>query len=269
MVYDKCFYFSFYNIKKKEYMKPQIPQYITNLSLNDSPFRFSENYNLNEAGEANTYNNIFAEGVFLNGHDCIYIEKDLYNAEPIFGEYLANKLNKGYPLRLFCSQLSEGQGWGNTGSDLYSKFGLQVVDEADFYCPTLIFSQLLINPEYDLNDPESKQFIEIKPKQGDLIYYVNGKKLFEIQDIENEAPPGFYIFGNRNTYYFKTKLYSYDSSEVGSDNSIPTEIKALDNIKTIDGKIYDIQTQENSNFNAPINSAAIDIIDSSEVDPLS
>jgi Virus neck protein len=240
-------------------MKPKIPQYMTNLKQNKAPFRFNENSDLNEAGEANTYNNIFAEATHLHGFDVVYIERTFHGEEPIFGEYLAATLDKGTPMRL---KLEETAAWGGSG-DMYSKFGLQVQDEATFYCPTITFSQAKF-------DEETQEFLPFYPKVSDLIYFVKGKKLFEIMHIENEAAPGFYVFGNRNSYVMKCKAYTFDHSDINMEdfNGIPEELKALDRVETVDDKEYDVLGKEEKTFNTPLQTKASTVIDNTEKDAL-
>lgn len=207
------------------------------------PFKFNEKYDVTQAGEANTYNTIFNEAVWLYGSDIIYIKRTVNTPENIFGEYLDSVLSSGINMRLFCQELTEGA-WAN-GTDMYSKFGLQVQDEATFFAPTLTFKQ--IDPTFF-------------PKASDLIYFVYGKKLFEIQHIENEALPGMYVFGNRNSYVMKCKVYTYMHELVDqtAGNNIPNEVKTLLNI----------HSQDTTVFNTPIQTAASGIIDNTEVDPL-
>lgn len=247
-------------------MKPQIPQYMTNLSLNTAPFRFNENYDTSEAGEANTYNNIFAEAVYLYGVDVVYIERTLNTPEQIFGEYLGAVLTQGTPMRLYNEELTQG-GWGG-GGDMYAKFGLQVTDESTFYGPKIIFDQAKLNT--DPATSTDQPFIPFYPKQNDLIYFVKGKKLFEINHIENEAQPGMYIFGNKNSYVFKCKLYTYDHSAVKVDASLPAEIQALDNVTQVGNQLFDLKSTEKANFNDKVVAENIKntIVDTTEKDPL-
>ena len=242
---------------------PQVPQFMTNPYHNKSPFKMNQDYDITKAGEANTYNNIWAECCFLYGNDCIYIQREVMTAEDVFGEFLGSYLSKGYPVRLFCDDLGNGA-WSGSG-DMYAKFGLQIQDEATWYCPTLMFNQMIAttNP----NNGEVT-FSPVYPKQGDLIYYVNGKKLFDIIHIEPEALPGMYVFGNKNSYVFKTKLYTYDHQAVADDPSIPKEIQALDRPETIKGITYDIAQQELDNFNIPAQKEAAKVVNTKEVDPL-
>jgi hypothetical protein len=194
---------------------PQIPQFNPILA----PFKFNGYYDLTESNEANTWDNILAESIHLMGHDVVYIERQVNVVEPTFGEFLAGQLSLGTPMRMF---LEETQGWGGSAADMYSKFGLQVTDECTFHASITAFT--------NSKGPDVKFF----PKQGDLIYFLKGKKLFEIQHIENETQPGFYSFGNRNEYTFKCKVYTYDSMEVLVNETIPEEIQALNGLAAQD-----------------------------------
>ena len=246
-------------------MEPQIPQYMTNLNLNSRPFRFNENYDTSIAGEANTYNNIWAESCYLHGNKIVYIERTIHNPEPIFGEYLGSVLSTGTEMYFFNDELTQGA-WGGSG-DLYSKFGLTVTDTSTWYCPKLMFTQAKQNPLYD---GTNTQFLPFYPKVGDLIYYSISKKLFEIDHIENEASPGMFIFGNRNSYVFKTKVFAYDHTQIDqTSTTIPDEIKALDKILNINGTNVDVlPKQEDTIFNQPIRDAASSIVIKTEKDPL-
>ena len=220
-------------------MLPEIPQF----QVGTHPFKFNDNYDLGAAGEANTYNQIYAEGCYLFGSDVVFMPRTTNNPEPIFGEYLASSIDKGFPMRLFVEDVTN---W-NGGGDLYSKFGLQVTDETTFHCPKISFEQLqALNPIY--------------PKQGDLVYYVKGKKLFEILHIEDETQPGFYVFGNRNSYVLKCKAYSYDHMEISTDVSIPAEVSSLNSLAT--------QDQNHNNDIIISTIVAETILDRSEVDPI-
>jgi hypothetical protein len=194
---------------------PQIPQFNPIVS----PFKFNAYYDLGEANESNTWDNILQESVHLFGHDIIYLERTVNNPESVFGEYLASQLSLGTPMRMF---LEETQGWGGNATDMYSKFNLQISDDATFHASITTFT--------NAKGPDVKFY----PKVGDLIYFLKGKKLFEIQHIENETQPGFYSFGNRNEYTFKCKTYTYDSMQVMVNDTIPTEIQSLNDMATQD-----------------------------------
>ena len=242
-------------------MKPKIPQFST---LNKTQFRFARNFDAEELGEANLYAQIWAEAIFKTGVEVFYIEREVGEAEPIFGEYLTSKLQTATRMYLQADNLQNNGGWQN--QDMFNKFGMGTTDEETFTCPKLTFSQVKLNPSYTGGETESP-FIPFYPKQGDLVYHINSKKLFEVFHVEDEVALG-YIFGNRNAYQIKCKVYTYDHSEVSSDSSMPAEIQALDILKTIQGKTYDVNTQEKINFNDKITSEASSVVDNTETDPL-
>ena len=219
---------------------PQIPQYNPALA----PFKFNAYYDITQANEANTFDNIMVESVHLFGHDTIYIECTPDTVEPIFGEFLSKKLSEGIPIRMF---LEETQNWNGNG-DMYSKFGLQMTQESTFHCPVTTFTKAKgVN-------------IEFYPKVGDLIYFVKGNKLFEIMHIENNTSPGFYAFGNLNAYVFNCKMYTYDAMEVSDDDSIPSEIQSLNSLADL----------EETTFNDAVGNTITvsNVLSHTEVDPV-
>lgn len=220
-------------------MLPQIPQF----QLGTHPFKFNDSYDLTQGNEANTYLNVYAESTFLFGSDVVFLPRTPDNPEPIFGEYLASKLEAGYPMRLFVEDVTN---WNGNG-DVYSKFGLQVNDTTTFHCPKKMF-EIFNNG------------VAIYPKQGDLIYYVKGKKLFEIQHIEDETQPGFYVFGNRQSYVIKCKAYTYDHMQIAIDESIPPAVSSLASLATQDQQQYNDVVQDVV--------AQQSILDNTEVDPI-
>ena len=237
-------------------LKPQIPMYNTNAETNNSPFRFNENFNINESNEASLGLSLWSEACYKYGNKVIYIEREVNTPEHIFGEYLEATLKTGTPMYLMSEELQQGA-WGGS-NDLYSKFGLQTTDEATWTCPITTFSQAKRNPLFGQEgEPE---FLKFYPKVNDLIYYINAKKLFEIQSIEQEIAPSMYAFGNRNGYQIKSKVYSFSYEKVSTEigNGIPDEIKALNSINPVD----------NNNYNVPIQNIISTIIDTNEADPL-
>lgn len=235
-----------------------IPQF----DKNKSNFRFAQTYNPELSNEANLLTQIWLEAIFKFGVEVYYLERELNSPEPIFGEFLAAKISKGTQLYLQPENIAMNGGW--TNEDMYSKFGLQPSDEETYYCPKATFMQAKNNPEYD---GTNNKYLPFYPRVNDLIYHINAKKLFEIKHIEDETTMG-YIFGNRNFYQIKCKVYSYDSSEISNDTSIPQEIQALDAHMTINGVSFNIAEQEENNWNVPIENKSSGIIDTTEQDAL-
>jgi hypothetical protein len=227
-------------------------------------FKFNEIYSIDEQNEASLYDSINCEFTYHHGTDVIWLEREVNTAEPIFGEYLYKKIQKGTPLRLF---VEETDAWGGAG-DMYTKFGLQINDECTLHCPKRTFAQARNNAVSGA----------LYPQYNDLVYIPKAKKLFEVIHIEDETAPAFYLFGNRSAYKISCKAYVYDHSEIDSsnDNGIPAEIEALDKQIIVADEIWNVSptaTEVNSENNLEVNTYEItgvtnSIVDTTEVDPL-
>ena len=77
--------------------------------------------------------------------------------------------------------------------------------------------------EYDFAD------LITRPKEGDLIYFPLGERLFEIKRVEHEKP--FYQLGSSYTYELSCELYEYENE------LIDTAIDEVDNTVEDEGYI--------------------------------
>tara|TARA_Y100000004_G_scaffold151556_1_gene174299 strand:- start:140 stop:1354 length:1215 start_codon:yes stop_codon:yes gene_type:complete len=68
-----------------------------------------------------------------------------------------------------------------------------------------------------------------RPKEGDLIYFPLGERLFEIKRVESEKP--FYQLGSNYTYELSCELYEYENE------LIDTNIEQVDNTVEDEGYI--------------------------------
>lgn len=218
------------------------------------PFKMNAVYDIGGSNEASLYNSVYTEFAWLYGTDIVFIERETYDAEPVFGEFMGKAFTRGTPMRLF---VEETDGWGGGGGDQYTKFGIEVTDECTIFCPKITFEQARPG---------------LYPKYHDLIYVPKAKKLFEIKHIEDELPPAFYLLGNRSGYVFTCKTFVYDHSEIIAGDGIPEEIVALDKLilDVNNAPVYEeINKTETEKTNDPIQTIAHSgLLDNSEVDPL-
>ena len=68
-----------------------------------------------------------------------------------------------------------------------------------------------------------------RPKEGDLIYFPLGERLFEIKRVESEKP--FYQLGTNYAYELSCELYEYENE------LIDTSIEEVDNTVEDEGYI--------------------------------
>tara|TARA_Y100000015_G_scaffold32703_1_gene32585 strand:- start:343 stop:1608 length:1266 start_codon:yes stop_codon:yes gene_type:complete len=122
-------------------------------------------------------------------------------------------------------------------SDIMTKFGLRLKNEIsltisrekyeEFIAPFLEglssgIREGLIT-EYDFAD------LITRPKEGDLIYFPLGERLFEIKRVESEKP--FYQLGTNYVYELSCELYEYENE------LIDTNIEQVDNTVEDEGYI--------------------------------
>ena len=116
-----------------------------------------------------------------------------------------------------------------------SKFGIQVKDDVtltisreryESYIAPFLNSRMLYLMNSSTNDNELPCIH--RPKEGDLIYFPLGRRLFEIKYVEHEKP--FYQLGKGYTYDLECELFEYE------DEVFNTSIDEIDS--TLQDKGY-------------------------------
>ena len=120
-------------------------------------------------------------------------------------------------------------------SDIMTKFGLRLKNEInltisreryeEFIVPFLEGISSGISLEYSEYDLE----LISRPKEGDLIYFPLGERLFEIKRVESEKP--FYQLGTNYVYELSCELYEYENE------LIDTSIEEVDSTVEDEGYI--------------------------------
>ena len=122
----------------------------------------------------------------------------------VIKEVVSSKFDDAYPIEAYIDNFD---GYGDNPV-LLSKFGIQQTNEV-----TLIISkerfETYISP---LMKGEENVKLTTRPKEGDLIYFPLGDRLFEIKFVEHEKP--FYQLKERYVYELRCELYRYEDSVV-------------------------------------------------------
>ena len=217
------------------------------------PYLLNQTYEITGSNEANAMDRLASEWYYLYGTDMSFLPRDVNKEETTFGEYLSAVYDRGIPLRMF---IEEVEAWSGNG-DMYSKFGLQVTDECTLWCNKSFFTE---------------QTSGIYPKLGDLVYVDKTQKLFQINHIEDEIQPAFYLLGNRSGFKIQCKLFAYNHEEITQDVSagVPTAVMALDALlDDIEGNPpATLPDKEFNQNNAKIIDSNTLIINTTEDDPL-
>jgi hypothetical protein len=150
----------------------------------------------------------------MYGIEVYYLPRKYMTEKTIIKEVIQSEFVDAYPLEAYVENY-EGYAENTT---LLTKFGIQSSQEI-----VLIISQerfeTYISPLIK-NKPNIK--LSTRPKEGDLIYFPLGNRLFEIKFVEHEKP--FYQLQKNYVYSLKCELFRYE------DEVINTDVDEIDNI---------------------------------------
>ena len=161
------------------------------------------------------------EQLKMYGIECHYIPRKLVTSKTIMREVIESRFDEAFPIEAYMVNTDGYAGQG----DILTKFGIRSTDEATFVISRERFEQA-ISPflkedgEYTLSN---------RPKEGDLIFFPLGKRLFEIKFVEHEKP--FYQLKKNYVYELQCELFEYE------DEVIDTDVAAIDSTVQTDGYI--------------------------------
>lgn len=159
----------------------------------------------------------------MYGVEVYYLPRKYVTTNTIIKEVIESKFEHAYPIEAYVETY---EGYNGLGT-LMSKFGIQELDDLVITISRERFENY-ISPLIK-NIPDIK--LSSRPKEGDLIYFPLGDRLFEIKYVEHEKP--FYQLQKNYTYQLTCELFRYE------DELISTEIENIDD--NIQGEGY-IQT---------------------------
>ena len=176
-------------------------------------------------GEQGLIQDLINEQLRMYGVEVFYLPRQYITEKTIIKEVIESQFNSALPIEAYVDTY---EGYGGQGTIL-SKFGVQDIDDL-----TLIISrerwESYIQPLIR-NKPNIK--LSKRPKEGDLIYFPLGDRLFEIKFVEHEKP--FYQLQGLYTYELRCELFRYE------DEVIDTGIGDIDDSTAQDAAIQTLQ----------------------------
>ena len=139
------------------------------------------------------------ESIQIHGIDVYYIPRQYVNEKTIIKEVIESEFNNAYPIEAY---LNSYEGYDGQGTIL-SKFGIQELDDVSLIISKERF-ELYISPLIQKLDNIK---LSSRPKEGDLIYFPLGDRLFEIKYVEHEKP--FYQLRENYVYELRCELFRY------------------------------------------------------------
>lgn len=173
--------------------------------------------------EQNLVQDLINEQLRMYGVEVYYIPRKYLTKNTVIEEVIQSEFSNAYPIEAYINNFDGYDGQGT----LLSKFGIQDVDDL-----TLIISrdryENYINPLIkDLPNIE----LSNRPKEGDLIFFPLGNRLFEIKFVEHEQP--FYQLQKNYVYELRCELFRYGSEVIDTGvDQVDNTVQELGYIRT-------------------------------------
>ena len=145
------------------------------------------------------YADLVIESLKIYGQDVYYLPRDLVNEDVLLGDDVTSRFPTSHKIEMYIENVEGFDGEG----DLFTRFGVEIRDEATFVVSRTRFSAQVRRPDNDIATD--------RPTEGDLIYLPLTNKMFEIQHVEHEQP--FYQIENLPVYKMRCTLFEYSGED--------------------------------------------------------
>ena len=152
------------------------------------------------------------EQLRMYGVEVYYLPRKYLTEKTIIKEVIESAFDNAYPIEAYVENFD---GYGDN-TTILSKFGIQALNELTIIISKERFEEY-ITP---LIKDQSNIKLSSRPKEGDIIYFPLGDRLFEIKFVEHEQP--FYQLQKNYVYTLKCELFRYE------DEVIDTGIDIID-----------------------------------------
>ena len=161
--------------------------------------------------EQNLYEDIIIESLKIYGQDVYYLPRDLVGEDRIFGHDVPSRFNSSHKIEMYIENAEGFEGEG----DLFTKFGVEIRDEATFVVSRRRWEQTVKRYDNEISGD--------RPREGDLIYLPLSNSIFQINHVEHEQP--FYQLSNLPTFKLRAQLFEYN------DEDLDTGVAVIDDIE--------------------------------------
>ena len=156
--------------------------------------------------EQRLYEELIIEQLSIYGQDVYYLPRQLMNHDDLLGDDVTSRFPTSHKIEMYIENVEGFDGEG----DLYTRFGVEIRDEATFVVAKTRFTTQVQRPDNEIDTD--------RPTEGDLIYLPLTNKMFEIQHVEHEQP--FYQIENVPVFKMRCTLFEYTGEDF--DTSIDT-----------------------------------------------
>lgn len=178
-------------------------------------------FNYGVRSEQHLYEDLIIESLKIYGQDVYYLPRKVVEEDRLMNEEILSKFDASYMIEMY---LKDMDGFAGEGT-LLSKFGLEQKNQCTFVVSKRRWLQLVGIPNNEIDQE--------RPFEGDLIYHVPSKSLFEIRYVQHEIP--FYQLNQFPVYELSCELFVYENQ------SVSTGIKEIDNLEAQNMSPFNVQ----------------------------
>ena len=172
------------------------------------------------------------EQLSMFGLDVTYIpRKFISKPDDVLNEVQSSKFDDNFTIEAYVNNYD---GYGGSG-DVLTKFGMSLKDEVTLTISKDRYEDFIAPFMAGLDDGTDTSPVTLasRPREGDLIYFPFGERLFEVKFVEHEQP--FYQLGKTYVYELQCELFEYE------DEVIDTSIDAIDTQVATEGFMNTLQ----------------------------
>ena len=175
------------------------------------------------SGEQGLVQDIINEQLKIYGVECYYLPRQYATTNKIIREVVESKFKQSYPIEAYVENFD---GYGDN-TVMLSKFGIQATNELTITISQERFKDYispLIKNLPNINLPNVD--LDHRPREGDLVYFPLGDRLFEVKFVEHEKP--FYQLRKNYVYTLTCELFRPE------DEILDTGIEEIDDTFDVD-----------------------------------
>jgi len=157
--------------------------------------------------EQNLVQDLINEQLRMYGVEVHYLPRKYITEKTVIREVIESTFDEAHPIEAY---LENFEGYGDQ-TTILSKFGIQSTQEVTLTISKERF-QNYISP---LLTGKNNIKLSTRPKEGDLIYFPLGDRLFEIKFVQHEQP--FYQLQKTYVYTLKCELFRPENEIIDTD----------------------------------------------------
>ena len=190
------------------------------------------------SGEQSLIQSLVNEQIKMYGIEVYYMPRKYLTKFTVIKEVIQSEFDNAYPIEAYVDSYD---GYGGEGTIL-SKFGIQEKDDLTLIVSRERFEDYITPLIKNLPNVE----LATRPKEGDLIYFPLGERLFEIKYVEHEQP--FYQLQKNYVYQLRCELFRYEDEVIDTGvETIDDEIEQIGHITTLRLLAVGVGTQATAN----------------------